>query len=394
MQPRHDHGRRSRHAAVTLALTVLAALLTPAGPAIAGPMDPALCARPVLYTLVGSGQSGGSKEMEEVVRVTRQQAGSALIVVPIPYPAVPWTRYVSMIGVAPTIYGILDSEQVGVDRLLTAALRALSGCPGRTLLMAGYSQGADVVSRAVRTLAPSQQARVSVALLGNPSFLPGLRGNAGSGSRTGKSGLWPSLRRPHFRLPLTVRPRTFDACLANDAICNFALPDAPALATGRSSHFAYVKTGLAAEAARAMWRTRAPHVPNPRGGGGTPAPAPGPVGTVLPVAPPPAAPPAPAPPPVAPNTYAETAGGAANTWTNYTNAGGTQGPTVSAGQTIQIACKLTGFRVANGNTWWYRIASGPWDNNFYVSADAFYNNGATGGSLVGTPFVDPAVPNC
>ena len=100
------------------------------------------------------------------------------------------------------------------------------------------------------------------------------------------------------------------------------------------------------------------------------------------------------PPPPAPQTWAETAGGVAHTWTNYTNAGGTEGPSIGSNQTVQIACKVTGFRVADGNTWWYRIASAPWSNQFYVSADAFYNNGQTSGSLVGTPFVDPAVANC
>ena len=93
-------------------------------------------------------------------------------------------------------------------------------------------------------------------------------------------------------------------------------------------------------------------------------------------------------------TYSETAGGVAHTWTNYTNAGGTQGPSIAAYQTVQITCALTGFRVADGNTWWYQIASSPWSNQYYVSADAFYNDGQTGGSLLGTPFVDPAVPNC
>ena len=90
----------------------------------------------------------------------------------------------------------------------------------------------------------------------------------------------------------------------------------------------------------------------------------------------------------------ETTGGAANTWTNYTNAGGTQGPTIPAFATVQVTCALTGFRVADGNTWWYQIGSAPWNNQYYVSADAFYNNGQTSGSLRGTPFVDPAVPNC
>ena len=96
----------------------------------------------------------------------------------------------------------------------------------------------------------------------------------------------------------------------------------------------------------------------------------------------------------APTSYAETTGGVSHTWTDYHDAGGTQGPSIASQQTIQIACKVSGFAVADGNTWWYRIASSPWSNNYYVSADAFYNNGQTSGSLVGTPFVDSNVPNC
>jgi hypothetical protein len=105
-----------------------------------------------------------------------------------------------------------------------------------------------------------------------------------------------------------------------------------------------------------------------------------------------AAPCSPPPPPA--QTWGETAGGVAHTWTNYTNAGGTQGPSIAGGQTVQIACRLPGFQVADGNRWWYRIASAPWSGSYYVSADAFYNNGQTSGSLHGTPFVDPAVANC
>ena len=95
-----------------------------------------------------------------------------------------------------------------------------------------------------------------------------------------------------------------------------------------------------------------------------------------------------------PSAYGETTGGVAHTWTNYQNAGGTQGPSISSNATVQITCRLTGFRVSDGNTWWYQIASSPWSNTYYVSADAFYNNGATSGSLVGTPFYDPNVPIC
>jgi hypothetical protein len=96
----------------------------------------------------------------------------------------------------------------------------------------------------------------------------------------------------------------------------------------------------------------------------------------------------------APVTYTETVGGVTHTWTNPANAGGTQGPSIATSQTVQIACKLQGFRVADGNTWWYRIASSPWNSAYYASADAFYNNGQTSGSLLGTPFVDGAVRDC
>lgn len=102
----------------------------------------------------------------------------------------------------------------------------------------------------------------------------------------------------------------------------------------------------------------------------------------------------PGPGPGTGTTYAETVGGPTNTWTDFRSAGGTQGQTIAGQTTVQVACKVTGFRVADGNTWWYRIASSPWNGAFYASADAFYNNGSTSGSLSGTPFVDPAVPDC
>lgn len=95
-----------------------------------------------------------------------------------------------------------------------------------------------------------------------------------------------------------------------------------------------------------------------------------------------------------PQTYSETAGGVAHTWSDYQDAGGSEGPSIAAGQTVQVSCKVSGFAVADGNTWWYRIASAPWSDGLYVSADAFYNDGATSGPLQGTPYVDPAVPTC
>jgi hypothetical protein len=92
--------------------------------------------------------------------------------------------------------------------------------------------------------------------------------------------------------------------------------------------------------------------------------------------------------------FQETTGSVAHTWTDYSDGGGTEGPSIDANQSVQIACRVTGCTVADGNQWWYEIASSPWNSSYYVSADAFYNNGTSSGSLVGTPFVDPNVPVC
>ena len=92
--------------------------------------------------------------------------------------------------------------------------------------------------------------------------------------------------------------------------------------------------------------------------------------------------------------WSETTGSVAHTWTNYLNAGGFEGPTISSNRTVVVACKVNGFRVSNGNTTWYRIAQFPWSNHYFVSADAFYNNGATSGSLHGTPPFDPTIVDC
>ncbi|MGP0052327.1 MAG: hypothetical protein ACLPZR_26290 [Solirubrobacteraceae bacterium] len=91
---------------------------------------------------------------------------------------------------------------------------------------------------------------------------------------------------------------------------------------------------------------------------------------------------------------AETAGGLLHTWTDYLDAGGKPGPSIAAHETVQVACRVQGFRVQDGNVWWYRIASRPWDNRYYVSADGFYNNGRKSGSLLHTPFVDRGVSRC
>jgi hypothetical protein len=93
--------------------------------------------------------------------------------------------------------------------------------------------------------------------------------------------------------------------------------------------------------------------------------------------------------------HTETTGSTVRTWTDYVTGGGTRGPDIAKQRTVQVACKLPGMRLpSNGNIWWYRISSPPWNQRYYASADAFYNNGRSTGPLKDTPFVDKLVPDC
>lgn len=97
---------------------------------------------------------------------------------------------------------------------------------------------------------------------------------------------------------------------------------------------------------------------------------------------------------VAAKARKETAGARTSTFTDFRNAGGRMGRHIRRYQTVKVICRIKGFKVQDGDTWWYRIASSPWDGKFYASADAFYNNGRTTGSLLHTPLVDRKVRIC
>jgi len=101
-----------------------------------------------------------------------------------------------------------------------------------------------------------------------------------------------------------------------------------------------------------------------------------------------------APAPATNTGVAEIVGGPSHTWSDYRSAGGVAGPVIPAYHAVRIGCRVRGFKVSDGDPWWYRVTSAPWNGRYYVSADAFYNNGAKHGTLLHTPLLDPKVPVC
>lgn len=176
------------------------------------------------------------------------------------YPAVSWLNYVGPSG--PT--GDLDaSERSGATRLV-AQIRAsfASGCPLRPVLLAGYSQGAEVVIRAVDRLTPLEQRSVTVALLGNPSYEPRRRGDYPG--HTAAQGVRPTLGAgPPVLLPRPVLTRTIDICAPGDPICSLAtsggnlITQVGAVLDHLDVHTnAYVQGTFPRTAARFLWRHR------------------------------------------------------------------------------------------------------------------------------------------
>ncbi|REH47376.1 hypothetical protein BCF44_106541 [Kutzneria buriramensis] len=98
-------------------------------------------------------------------------------------------------------------------------------------------------------------------------------------------------------------------------------------------------------------------------------------------------------PAVPATTWTETTGTPAHTWADpvqLTGAGTPLGPR----QSVQVLCRVRGYVVQDGDPWWYRLASPPWNGRFYATSDAFYNNGTTSGSVNTGVVVDEQLPVC
>jgi len=193
--------------------------------------------------------------------VTRLAGSRLASTAAVDYPAIPVTQYIGPGGLT----GDLDaSEAQGVQVLLGLIRHVQTGpCARRPVLLSGYSQGAEVVVRTVAALSPVERSAVVVALFGNPSYEPGLRGDFPG--RTSAAGIRPTFRHQAFTLPPDVRARTLDVCAPGDPVCGVD----PSLRTvlGRVSWvlehvkihenaYAFGTAAYAATAAKFLWEHR------------------------------------------------------------------------------------------------------------------------------------------
>jgi hypothetical protein len=176
------------------------------------------------------------------------------------YPAAAAPDWATLAGLT----GLAASEALGTRRLLAAIRHSYrNGCGARPVLLAGYSQGAEVVTAAVDRLPAPRQRSVTVALLGNPSFEPGVRGDVPRNST--ESGVRPTfLGGSAITLPASVRRRTIDICAPGDPVCGVAhevggtLGEIAYVLQHLPRHTSGYGASYAARAARYLWRHRVP----------------------------------------------------------------------------------------------------------------------------------------
>ncbi len=139
----------------------------------------------------------------------------------------------------------------------------------------------------------------------------------------------------------------------------------------------------------------APSQPQPQPTSPTPSPStPGP-STPAPTAPAPTTPGPAGPSTPPPPTWREqeTPNHPVNTFRNYHNASGL-GPAIPSGAWVDVYCKVYDPTIGSVNPdgYWYRIASPPWNGEYYSPANTFMNGDPYGGPY--THNTDFAVPNC
>lgn len=63
-------------------------------------------------------------------------------------------------------------------------------------------------------------------------------------------------------------------------------------------------------------------------------------------------------------TWNETTFSQSETFADYVNAGDPTGEPLRPQQAVKVSCRVKGSAVSDGDPWWYRLASPPWNGRY------------------------------
>jgi hypothetical protein len=170
---------------------------------------------------------------------------------PIDYPAVP----VGYTGILYYKNTYKNSVAAGENALQTALIVFRSKCPRTYVMLAGYSQGAQVAGDVADTLTKAQRAHIAaVALFGDPRFNPRQTqvDVSGLGYNPKLEGIYQFANKQMRQVPPDLVPRLHSYCLEGDPICNYKLQYALTckLSSSLCTHLFYQELGYPSDAAK------------------------------------------------------------------------------------------------------------------------------------------------
>ncbi len=191
-----------------VALLLVAALLVPSF----GQRDG--CADVFVVGVRGSGQSGYGQQVSGAIDVIVEQivsSGRTVTDVPLEYPAISVSDSFGLV----LINGDYDrSVERGVQELRSVLAQESVRCGASSIVLVGYSQGAQVIKEAVAGSVPDVRIGALV-LLADPTRDPSQPGVTRIGApSTARGGSFGPLG-----LPEHLRPLTIDVCVLGDVVC-------------------------------------------------------------------------------------------------------------------------------------------------------------------------------
>ena len=191
-----------------VALMLVAALLVPS----LG--QPNGCPDVFVVGVRGSGQSGYGQQVSGTVEVLVERiasSGRSVTDVPLEYPAISVSDSFGLV----LINGDYDrSVARGVRELRRVLSVETARCGASSIVLVGYSQGAQVIKEAVAESVPDVRI-VALVLLADPTRDPSQPGVIRIGARsTARGGSFGALA-----LPQRLRPVTVDVCALGDVVC-------------------------------------------------------------------------------------------------------------------------------------------------------------------------------
>jgi cutinase len=239
------HARKAATIAVALSLATGALVAVTQQTATA-----ASCTSIAFVGVRGSGEAPGlGGTVQAVYNALDAKTSKSITKYALPYPA----AHVPVINKGASVNAFINSVNTGKTNLTKYVTAQSTKCPSQKIVLAGFSQGALVITQTMRSLPASVLKHVTaLTLIGDPAFDPKFAGDVGTYAKNdeGIVSTFTSIYKSQNYLPAAVSANARSYCLAYDPVCNYSVVSLSNCLwfADTCSHAKYVEKGYARKA--------------------------------------------------------------------------------------------------------------------------------------------------